>query len=178
MLSGADQSGPVIRVAYVDVLVLRGTGRLLQVLCLRRGAGGRSPGTWEAVHAHIDEGETPVETAVRELKEEAGVEAARLYNLSRVEAFYRHTINEVVLVPVFVALVADDAAVQLSDEHDEFEWLSPDAAQARMTWPRVRRELEDAVVLLESGDAEEAEDVLRVTLEALSGRRTDESHLR
>jgi dATP pyrophosphohydrolase len=162
MPTGADQAGPVIRVAYVDVMVLRGTGSTLRVLCLRRGPGGRSPGTWEGVHAHIDEGETPVETAVRELKEEAGVDALRLYNLSRVEAFYRHTINEVVLVPVFVALVADDAEVQLSDEHDEFEWLAPEAAMARMTWPRVRRELEDAMVLLAQGGAEEAEDVLLI----------------
>jgi dihydroneopterin triphosphate diphosphatase len=162
MPCGADQSGPVIRVAYVDVLVLRGMGSTLQVLCLRRRAGGRSPGTWEAVHAHIDEGETPVETAVRELKEEAGLDPARLYNLSRVEAFYRHTINEVVLVPVFVALVADGASVQLSDEHDGFEWLAPEAALARMTWPRVRRELEDAVALLANRGADEAEDVLRI----------------
>jgi dATP pyrophosphohydrolase len=162
MPTGADQSGPVIRVAYVDVLVLRGTGNALQVLCLRRGPGGRSPGTWEGVHAHIDEGETPVDTAVREVKEETGVDALRLYNLSRVEAFYRHTINEVVLVPVFVAVVPGDAEVVISDEHDGFEWLSPEAALARMTWPRVRRELEDAVALLASGGAEEAEDVLLI----------------
>jgi dATP pyrophosphohydrolase len=162
MPTGADQAGPVIRVAYVDVMVLRGTGSALRVLCLRRGPAGRSPGTWEGVHAHIDEGETPVETAARELKEETGVDALRLYNLSRVEAFYRHTINEVVLVPVFVALVADDADVQLSDEHDGYEWLSPEAAMVRMTWPRVRRELEDAVALLANGGADEAEDVLRI----------------
>lgn len=163
MPTGADQAGPVIRVAYVDVMVLRGTGSTLRVLCLRRGPGGRSPGTWEGVHAHIDEGETPVETAVRELKEETGVDALRLYNLSRVEAFYRHTINEVVLVPVFVAVVADDADVQLSDEHDGFEWLSPEEAVARMTWPRVRRELEDAMALLANGGADEAEDVLLIS---------------
>jgi hypothetical protein len=54
------------------------------MLCLRRGPGGRSPGTWEGVHAHIDEGETPVETAVRELiqgecrPDEIAAEVARL----------------------------------------------------------------------------------------------------
>jgi len=175
MPCGADQSGPVIRVAYVDVIVLRGSAGALQVLCLRRGPGGRSPGTWEAVHAHIDEGETPVETAVRELKEEAGVDVLRLYNLSRVDGFYRHTINEVVLVPVFVALVADDAEVLLSEEHEAFDWLPPEAALVRMTWPRVRREIEDAVALLASGGAEEAEDVLRVPVEAWAGQRPGES---
>lgn len=162
MPSRADQPGPAVRVAYVDVLVLRGTGASLQVLCLRRGPQGRSPGSWECVHAHIDEGETPVETARREVREEAGVEPGRLYNLSRVEAFYRHSTNEVVLVPVFAAVVPGGAVVRLSKEHDEFAWLSPDAARERILWPRVRREIEDAVALLASGGAEEAEDVLQV----------------
>ena len=135
----------------------------LSLSARRRGPGGRSPGTWEAVHANIDEGETPVETAVRELREETGVDPLRLYNLSRVEAFYRHVVNEVVLVPVFVALVADDAEVLISEEHDAFAWLSAEAARMRMTWPRVRRELDDAVALLANGGAEGAEDVLLIS---------------
>ncbi len=163
MPTRADQLGPAVRVAYVDVLVLRGTGPDLEVLCLRRGPHRRSPGTWEAVHAHIDEGETPVETATREVKEEAGVEPLRLYNLSRVEAFYRHSTNEVVLVPVFAALAPDDAEVRISDEHDAFEWLPPERARERITWPRVRREIEDAVALLSSGGAVETEDVLLIS---------------
>lgn len=160
----ADQLGPGVRVAYVDVLVLRGQGDGLEVLCLRRGHRGRSPGSWEAVHANIDEGETPVETALRELKEETGLDPVRFYNLSRVEAFYRHSVNEIVLVPVFAAVVADDAEVRLSDEHDDSSWLKPEQARGRMTWPRVRREIEDAVALLGSGSAECAEDVLGIEL--------------
>lgn len=151
------------RVAYVDVLVLRGAGDSLQVLCLRRGPRGRSPGSWEAVHGHIDEGETAVATAVRELREEAGVTAERLYNLSRVESFYRHTTNEVVLVPVFAAFVTQAAEIRLSEEHDAYEWLSPGAARVRMSWPRLRREITDAVRLVGNGDAASVEDMLRVS---------------
>ncbi|HEU5219162.1 MAG TPA: NUDIX domain-containing protein, partial [Gemmatimonadales bacterium] len=113
------------RVAYVDVLVLRGAGPELEVLCLRRALAGRSPGSWEAVHGHIDPGETPVATALREVREEAGAVPERLYNLSRVESFYRHTTDEVVLVPVFAAFLPAGAPVQLSDEHSAFEWLPP-----------------------------------------------------
>jgi 8-oxo-dGTP pyrophosphatase MutT (NUDIX family) len=151
------------RLAYVDVLVLRGSGSSLEVLCLRRSAQGRSPGSWEAVHGHIDPGEAPVTTALREVSEEAGAAPVRLYNLSRVESFYRHSTNEVVLVPVFAAFVAPDTVVKLSAEHDAFEWLAPEEARARMTWPRVRREIDDALVLVGKGDAGTAEDMLRVT---------------
>ena len=151
------------RVTYVDVLVARGTGSTLEFLCLRRAAGGRSPGSWEAVHGQIDPGETPVATALREVGEEAGALPERLYNLSRVESFYRHTTNEVVLIPVFAAFLAANAVVRVSREHDAFEWLPPHEARARMSWPRVRREIDDAMGLLADGDAGMLEDMLRVT---------------
>jgi 8-oxo-dGTP pyrophosphatase MutT (NUDIX family) len=146
----------------VDLLVLRGAAESLEFLCLRRGRGGRSPGSWEAVHGHIDPGETPVATALRELGEEAGLQPERLYNLSRVEQFYRHSTGEIVLVPVFAAIVDGAAEVRLSGEHDAFEWLRPEAAKARVTWPRIRREIADAVRLLGRGSAGAIEDVLRL----------------
>jgi dihydroneopterin triphosphate diphosphatase len=151
-----------LRVAYVDLLVLRGSGEHLEVLCLRRSGGGRSPGSWEAVHGHIDPGETPVQTVLRELSEETGLEPERLYSLSRAEAFYRHTANEVVLIPVFAALVSRDARVRLSQEHDQHEWLRAQAARVRMSWPRIRREIGYAIRLVGLGHAGPLEDVLRI----------------
>ena len=151
-----------VRVTFVDVYVLRGTGAALEVLLLRRAAGGRCPGAWESVHGGIEPGETAVAAALRELREETGLVPGRLYNLSRVEAFYRHQQDEVALIPVFVALVDPGAVVVLSHEHDAFEWLSPPDAGRRMAWPRERRALEDAVALLASGDAGPVEDVLRI----------------
>lgn len=155
---------PATRIAYVDVLVLRGFGDRLEVLCLRRSASGRSPGSWEGVHGHIDEGETAVDTARREIQEEAGILPQRLYSLSRVESFYRHSTNEVVLVPAFAAFVSREAEVSLSPEHDAHEWLPPGAARGRMTWPRIRREITDAVRLVGRGDAGVLEDVLAIDL--------------
>ena len=151
-----------VRVGYVDVLVLRGQGDDLEVLLLRRGPQGRSPGSWEAVHANIDPGETPVQTALRELTEETGLRPLKFYNLSRVESFYRHKTNEVILIPVFAAFVPRDAQVVLSEEHDEYEWLRPQAARQRVTWPRIRRTIGFAMRLVGLGDAGVVEDVLRV----------------
>ena len=114
------------------------------------------------MHGHIEDGEHPAEAAQRELVEETGLAPERLYNLSRVETFYQHRLDEVALVPVFVAFVPADAPVRLGPEHDRHEWLAPADAAARFAWPRERRALEDAVTLLGSGDAGPVEDVLRV----------------
>lgn len=151
-----------IAVSLVDLYVLRGAGGALECLVLRRGAGGRCPGSWEAVHGHIEPGETPAEAARRELDEETGLPLERLYNLSRVEAFYQHRPDEVALVPVFVAFVDPAAPVRTGVEHDGFEWLLPADARARFSWPRESRALEDAVRLLGAGHAGPVEDVLRV----------------
>jgi len=144
------------------VYVIRGSGPGLEYLVLRRGAGGRCPGSWEAVHGHIEPGERPAEAAIRELEEETGLTPVRLYNLSRVESFYQHRIDEVAMVPVFAAFVAEDAAVRLGSEHDRYEWLAVRAAADRLAWPRERRALDDIVQLLRTGDGGTIDDVLRV----------------
>lgn len=149
------------RVAFVDVYVLRQGTAGLEVLALRRSRQGRCPGSWEVVHGSIEAGETPLDAARREMREETGLAPIRFYNLSRVESFYRHKVDEVGFIPVFAALVGS-AEVRLSNEHEEFEWLSLPAAQGRLAWPRERRALEDIQILLSRGDAEALEDVLRV----------------
>jgi 8-oxo-dGTP pyrophosphatase MutT (NUDIX family) len=96
------------------------------------------------------------------MKEETGLAPVRLYNLSRVEAFYQHRADEVALVPVFTAFADPGARVVTGSEHDRFEWLAPAEARLRFAWPRERRALDDIVTLLGRGNAGAVEDVLRV----------------
>ena len=152
-----------VQISYIDAYLLRSGATGIEVLVLRRAPGGRSPGSWETVHGHIEPGETPVQAALRELREETGLEPARLYNVSRVEAFYRHQANAIVLIPVFAGVVDARAAVRHSPEHDRAEWLEAREAAARFSWPRERRALDDVLSILGSGDAGLLEDVLRVS---------------
>jgi len=149
------------RVAFIDLYPVRSGPQGLEVLTLRRAPAMRCAGAWEAVHGSIESGERPVAAALRELREETGLAPERLYNLSRVETFYRHRSDEIALIPVFAAIVGDTPVV-LSREHDAFEWLPIAMAGARLAWPRERRALEDITVLLQGGDSGALEDVLRI----------------
>jgi len=151
------------RVCFVDTFVLRGAGPRLEILLLRRAPGGRCAGSWEAVHGTIEPDETPEQASLRELREETGLAPVRLYNLSRVEAFYQHRTNEVALIPQFAAFVAPDAEPRVSVEHDRCEWLPPAEAARRFAWPRERRALEDILSIVGGGDGGLLDDVLRVS---------------
>jgi len=151
-----------VRVSIVDVYPVRRGEAGLELLVLRRAPGGRCAGSWESVHGHIEPGEHPADAALRELREETGLRPAALYNLSRVECFYQHRLDQVALVPVFVALVDPAAAAASGGEHDSMEWLTFAGARGRLAWPRERRALEDIEILLGGGSAGSLEDVLRV----------------
>ena len=156
-----------LRLGVVDVLVVRPSDDGWRVLLLRRSGHVRCPGTWEMVHGSIEPGERPADAALRELREETGLVAERLYNVT-VSAFHLHQNDTVQVAVAFCALVAaaagpaDDADVTLGDEHDGHEWLSVPEAAGRFFWPQERRVLLDAHQLLGGGDAGPAEDVLRV----------------
>jgi 8-oxo-dGTP pyrophosphatase MutT (NUDIX family) len=150
-----------LSVGVVDVFVCRHTSDGLTVLVLRRGVGTRCTGAWEVVHGRVEPDERPEDAAVREVREETGLEVERLYNLT-CQPFYLHRLSTVQIAVVFVAFVSAGAEVRLSPEHDIDEWLTPDEAMARLSWPRSVSALRDVVQILHTGDAGPVEDVLRV----------------
>ncbi|HUF64677.1 MAG TPA: ATPase, T2SS/T4P/T4SS family [Gemmatimonadaceae bacterium] len=155
----ANTSTPIIA-GVVDVYVLRRAADHWRVLVLQRADDTRCPQAWETVHGRIERGERPEEAALRELREETGLIADRLYSAA-VQPFYLHSWGSVQLSIVFAAVVTRDT-VRLSPEHQGHEWLSVEEANARFVWPRSRDALSAISSLLVTGDAGPVEDVLRV----------------
>ncbi|MEO8579083.1 MAG: ATPase, T2SS/T4P/T4SS family [Gemmatimonadales bacterium] len=145
----------------VELYVIRHNGGDWRVLVLQRSPEASRPGSWELVYGKIDAGERPEHAAVRELREETGLDVKALYNVT-VNSFYLHTIQTIQMSIVFAAFVGDDSEVTLGEEHQRYEWLSVDEACDRFTWPRAARGLRDVRHLLAKGDAGPAEDALRI----------------
>jgi 8-oxo-dGTP pyrophosphatase MutT (NUDIX family) len=150
-----------LRIGVVDVYVIRPYRDEWLVLALQRGTNTRCPGSWETVHGRIEPDERPEDAAVREVREESNLAIDRLYSIT-CQPFYLHTLGVVQMAVVFAAFVREGADVRLGDEHQRHEWLTMADAATRFTWPREREALAHISILLGTGDAGPAEDVLRV----------------
>lgn len=145
----------------VDVFVLAREDERWLALVLQRATDTRCPLAWETVHGHIEPGEEPEQAAVRELREETGLDADRLYSI-RVQPIYLVRTRTVHLGVGFAAIVRRADPVRLGPEHRAHEWLPAEEALQRYVWPAERAGLRDCLELLAGGDAGPVEDVLRV----------------
>jgi len=150
-----------LHVGVVDVYVIRTARDPWLVLTLQRATTTRCPGSWETVHGRMERDERPEDAAVREVREETGLEVDRLYSIT-CQPFYLHTLGVVQMAVVFAAFVREPGNVTTGEEHQQHEWLTFADAAARFTWPREREALQHIQILLGTGDAGPAEDVLRV----------------
>lgn len=150
-----------VRVETVDVVVLTRPSGRWRVLALQRAGDTRCPGSWEIVHGRIEQGEEPEDAAVRELAEETGLHAERLYSV-RVQPIYLARQHVVQLGVGFAAVVSSEDGVRLGREHGTWRWCDEREAEERLSWPADRTAVREAHQLLAGGDAGALEDVLRL----------------
>lgn len=151
-----------VNAGTVDVFVIAREGEAWRALVLQRSHDTRCPGSWETVHGHIEPGEEPEQAALRELAEETGLVAERMYSV-RVQPIYIVRTHTVQLGVGFAAIVDHRQEVTRGTEHTAHEWLPVEEALARYSWPSERTGLRECMELLGTGDAGPLEDVLRVS---------------
>ena len=88
---------------------------------------------WQGVAGKIEKGEQAWQAAIRELKEETGLDPLKIFVADHVSKFYETHGDRVNLVPVFGVEVASDI-VLLSSEHSDFKWVDYDSAFSYLVW--------------------------------------------
>ncbi len=168
MLSGMAQ----IRSDIIDVYVFRrlnpaavAVAANVQFLQLRRRSGALG-GTWQTIMGHSHDGETAVQTALRELHEETGFEPPTLLNLWQLEevnTYFLASHDAIVMSPCFAAEVAPGSEPVLNDEHDAIRWLPRDHCDLHFIWPGQRQAIAGICRDILAGNAP-ARELLRIKL--------------
>jgi dihydroneopterin triphosphate diphosphatase len=127
-----------LRYDLIECYVVRPGSTGHEFLLLRRAPGCYMAGAWYTVAGHIHQGESAVQTAVRELREETALLPLELYCLDRVGSFYVPSEDTLWHAVIFCALVAADAPVRLNPEHDAFRWAPRQTAAAQFLWSSSR----------------------------------------
>jgi 8-oxo-dGTP pyrophosphatase MutT (NUDIX family) len=127
---------PQIICNIIEVCIFSLENNEPRYLMLRRSLSENVyPDLWQIVTGSIEKGETALQGALRELKEETGYVPQKFWIVPHVNTFFsvRHdTLNHTV---IFAAQVPPKTDPVLSDEHYQFGWYPIDRAKELCVWP-------------------------------------------
>jgi 8-oxo-dGTP pyrophosphatase MutT (NUDIX family) len=120
------------------IVPLRGVEAGLEVLLIHHRQGH-----WTLPKGHSDAGETPWETAERELTEETGLSVDEYLPLAPVQETYRLEDKQKVAT-YFLARVSGELALLLSEVQGA-NWYRPEVALQKLTYAETRTSLQRAL---------------------------------
>jgi len=118
------------RETSVGAVVFRGDGNR-KYLLLHYEAGH-----WDFPKGNVEKGETPENTALREIREETGIEDIAFIPGfdERIRYFYKREKKTIAKEVEFLLAETKSERVKLSSEHTGYEWLGYGEANERITF--------------------------------------------
>jgi bis(5'-nucleosidyl)-tetraphosphatase len=112
-------------------------------------------GHWDLPKGNIEEGEEPVQTMVREVREESGIVDLRVFPgfERKIEYFYRREGKKVHKTVVFFLAETSAEKVTISFEHQDYGWFDYDEAIKKVTYPNARRLIREGETFMNLANA-------------------------
>ncbi|MEC1179959.1 NUDIX domain-containing protein [Metasolibacillus meyeri] len=104
------------------------------VLLLKR-ASHTLNNTWCYIGGSIEDGETAIEAAYREIREETGITELALYSSNQFDQIFSPQENYIYIAPVFVGFVHEEQSIILNGEHSEYQWVLFEKAKEVVSLP-------------------------------------------
>lgn len=122
----------------IDVYVYRMSSGVPEFLLLLRSKKKIYANQWRMVGGKVKEGETYWEGALRELKEELGLEPDFFWVIPSVNTFYESSSDQLHQIPAFAAEISAQN-ITLDDEHTHYRWVTVDDIEQMIAWPEQKR---------------------------------------
>ena len=123
----------------IDLYPYRLEGDEIKFLLFKRAKGKIYEGQWRMVGGKVKPDESSWQAALRELKEETGLNPEKLWTIPSINSFYEVSTDTIHHIPAFAAELSSDREPDLDDEHVSFEWVTLDDALKRIRWPEQKR---------------------------------------
>lgn len=119
----------------IDLYPYRIKNNNVEFLLFKRSSGKIYEGQWRMIGGKVKPEETRWQAALRELKEETGLQPLHFWSVPSINQFYEHSSDTIHSIPAFAAEIDASAGISLDDEHSEYMWINPDNASDFIQWP-------------------------------------------
>ncbi len=133
----------------VNVAVVRKEADGWKFLVLKRAVGESYGGYWGFMTGGKRKNETVAQVVVREMSEETGLVPISMWATEYLIQFYEPEYDKIWILPLIVAVVSDNCAVELSPENEEFRWLLPVKARHLVSWKHLTQAVDNIAEELE-----------------------------
>lgn len=133
----------------VNVAVVKKDYDGWKFLVLKRAEGESYGGFWGFMTGGKKGEETVAQVVVRELKEETGLSPISMWASEYIVQFYEPEYDTIWILPLIVAVVDEEAEVELSAENSEYRWLEPHKAKHLVSWNNLVRAIDNIADELE-----------------------------